>query len=63
MDRFLEYAQGDAEFADYLRAVDAIIEDRTSVGLFDVPDIMYRDCFEDGMAPEEAAEEAIEGYW
>jgi hypothetical protein len=49
----------DREFRMYMRRVDACLEARIGLSSGDLPDACYRDMFEGGMEPMEAAKEAI----
>ncbi len=46
-------------FAEFMAAVDRVIQARFGVSADDLPDFCYRDSFEDGMTPRQAAAAAI----
>lgn len=53
---FLDYAGGDKPFAKWLGAVDALVEARVGLGIFDLEDFMWRDAFDAEQTPADAAE-------
>ena len=59
-DYFNHYACGKPDFAAWLRAIDALILDALGVGLFDLPDVLLRDMFDDGMTSAEVAADMID---
>ena len=50
------------EFSEWLKAVDWIVTGRLGFGIEDMPDTCTRDRFEDGMEPDEAAEDIMEEW-
>ncbi len=46
-------------FEDWMKQIDAIISARTGLTHDDLPDVCYRDWYEDGMSPKRAASAAI----
>ena len=57
-DQFPDTAD-DISFRQWMRQVDVILIAEFGVGSADLPDIMYRDLFDDGTSAEYAAKEAI----
>ncbi len=51
---------GENKFTPWLKKVNDIIGKRTGLDLNDLPDFCYRDAFEDGATPSQAARDAIE---
>ena len=49
----------EARFKEWMAKVDANISKRVGLSLNDLPDICYRDLFEDGASPSTAAGDAI----
>jgi len=47
-------------YETWISDVDAVLVRKVGVSSADLPDILYRDLYDDGHSPEEAAEEAIE---
>ena len=45
---------------EWMEQVDACLVRRVGVSSADLPDVPYRDLFDQGSTPEEAAEEAVE---
>ena len=58
-DRLFEYAGGHLGFYGFLRLANARISGRVMVGLLDLPDRLWRDAYDDGAHPGDAANEAI----
>ena len=58
-DQALDYAEGDEAFAAWLREVDEIVGRKLQVGIFDLPDLLYRDAFDAGTTPEEYVRENV----
>lgn len=58
-EEFIEYADGDEAFAAWLEAVDARVLQRTAVGIFDHPDYLWRDAFDNDSDPTDAADDFI----
>ena len=58
-DRLFEYAGGHLGFYGFLRVANARISGRIMVGLMDLPDRLWRDAYDDGAHPGDAADEAI----
>lgn len=58
--RIKRYGGADALFEAWLAKVDARVEARCGLGLFDLADVPMRDWYFDGMAPAEAANLALE---
>lgn len=54
----------DQDYAAWLQKVDNHLSSRIGVGVLDLPDRCWRDDFEGGTTPQEAAAEALadEGY-
>jgi hypothetical protein len=46
-------------YKDWLKAVDVVVTNWVGVSLDDLPDWLSRDAYEDGLDPEEGAEEAL----
>lgn len=55
----IEYARGDAAFAEWLREVDREVERLSMVGIFDLSDQPWRDYYEDGLPADVAAREVL----
>ena len=47
-------------FKAWLRQVDEFVNERIGCSLHDLEDYCWRDLYDDGYAPEEAADEALE---
>lgn len=47
-------------FHQYMVAVDREIQARTGLGFLDIEDWTYRDAYDDGVDPEDAAIQALE---
>lgn len=47
-------------FAQWIRKVDIAVSKRVGCSVYDLADCPFRDWFEDGMTPTEAATEALE---
>ena len=58
-DRLFDYAGGHLGFYAFLRVANACITGRVMVGLMDLPDRLWRDAYDDGAHPGDAANEAI----
>ncbi|WP_338929175.1 hypothetical protein WDZ11_22785 (plasmid) [Roseomonas mucosa] len=58
-DRLFEYSGGHLGFYGFLRVANHRISKRLMIGLMDLPDRLWRDAYEDGAHPSEAADEAI----
>ncbi|MDU7519871.1 MAG: hypothetical protein E7K72_00520 [Roseomonas mucosa] len=58
-DRLFDYAAGHLGFYGFLRVANARISGRVMVGLLDLPDRLWRDAYDDGAHPGDAANEAI----
>ena len=58
-DRLFEYAGDHLGFYGFLRVANARIQGRVMVGLMDLPDRLWRDAYDDGAHPGDAANEAI----
>ena len=54
-----EYAQGHLGFFGFLKVADLRIGRRVMVGLMDLPDRLWRDAYDDGAHPVEAADDAL----
>jgi len=50
----LDYAGGDEQFALWLRQIDIHVGKRLGLSVFDLPDVCWRDYFDDGLSPIEA---------
>jgi len=46
-------------FEDWMKKVDKIIESRVGLSSDDLPDVCYRDWYDDGISPDRAANRAI----
>ncbi|MBU2685534.1 MAG: hypothetical protein KKF27_20025 [Gammaproteobacteria bacterium] len=51
----------DGAFDQWMKVVDSLICDELGVGVNDLPDYLWRDAYDDGIAPEDAAEDYIDG--
>lgn len=60
VDRCLEYAHGDRKFAAWLRLVNALCAERYEVGIFDLPDYLWRDEYDNESAPKASLDAAVE---
>lgn len=49
----------DVAFDSWLGAVDRIVNERTGVSVHDLPDMPFRDWFDDGVSAKQAAARAI----
>ena len=47
-------------FESWLARVDAIITNTVGIGMDDLQDMCYRDMYDDGYSPKEAAKETLE---
>lgn len=47
-------------FEQWMKQVDRAVENVAYVSLYDLPDINYRDLFDSGETPDNAAREALE---
>jgi hypothetical protein len=47
-----EYAEGDLEFANWLEAIDLLIQKQVQLSLFDLEDMDLRASFDSGDTPE-----------
>jgi hypothetical protein len=54
------YANGDKPFKAWLRKVDKLVTNELGIGIYDLPDKCWRDMFDGGDSPSEAAQEAID---
>jgi hypothetical protein len=56
--------QSEAAFKKWMSEVDIAVAGRAFVSAYDLPDQPYRDWFEEGLSPDEAAAQALEeaGY-
>ncbi|AOX18652.1 hypothetical protein [Kozakia baliensis] len=54
------YTAGHLGFHGYMRAVDALLQRRAGVGVFDLPDRCWRDAYDDEIPPQEAVAECLE---
>ena len=50
-------------FQTWLRKCDAVISGKVGLGLNDLPDANWRDYFEDGLSPKDAADCAYDDQW
>jgi hypothetical protein len=52
-------------YDEWLKEVDSFVADWTGISLEEMPDWLSRDAFNDGLSPDEAAEEALTqiGYY
>lgn len=46
----------DAPFRDWLKRVNTHVEQAAGFGIFDLPDMPYRDWFDDGLEPDQTVE-------
>tara|TARA_R100000789_G_C2960849_1_gene137882 strand:+ start:499 stop:765 length:267 start_codon:yes stop_codon:yes gene_type:complete len=51
------------KFEDWLRKCDAVVSSKLGLGLHDLADAMWRDYFEDGLTPSQAADCAFDDMW
>ena len=51
----------DGAFDQWMKVVDSLICDELGVGVNDLPDYLWRDAYDDGIAPQDAAEDYIDG--
>lgn len=61
-----EYAGGDPRFAEWLNTVDQMVVQTAGLSMFDFPDALWRDHFDDGLSPRDAIETVAEndgGAW
>jgi len=49
----------DRKFEDWMRAADRYLSDRIRISIDDLPDRPFRDMYEAGTTPEDAAREAL----
>jgi hypothetical protein len=56
----MDYAGGDVRFGVWLRLVDARLGKSLGIGHRDLSDWTWRDAFDDGLSPKEAAVAALE---
>lgn len=56
-EEYLEYAQNDTKFAEWLQEVNSEIEKVIGVGIFDIPDRFYRDMYDAGDSPKKVIKE------
>lgn len=57
--RAIEYGGGDERFTLWLAMADQRVQRGTGVSAFDLADWTWRDAFDDGYSPADAAREAI----
>jgi hypothetical protein len=57
--RSRDYACGDAEFEAWLNKVDALVEARIGLSLFDLEDMMLRYDFDQGLTPKECFQTTV----
>ena len=57
--QWLNYAGGDRYFALWLAIADRHVARKIGLGIMDLADICYRDLYDDGVSPKDAAAEAI----
>lgn len=60
---FDSYCCDSEEFKTWLKEVDRLITNEFGIGVFDLPDRLWRDMFDSGMSAEEAAQDTIENPW
>jgi hypothetical protein len=58
-----EYCADSAEFKTWLQEVDRLVTIEFGIGVFDLPDRLWRDMFESEMSAKEAAQETISNPW
>jgi len=58
-----EYSDNSDQFKTWLKEVDRLIANELGLGVFDLPDRLWRDMFDSEMDTIEAAEEVIENPW
>lgn len=51
------------EFELWLAKVDAAVSAELGLSIDDLPDAPYRDLFDEGLTPEQAAQEVVEDAW
>lgn len=49
----------DEKFDVWMAKVDAAVEKKIGLSVYDLPDLCYRDMFDDGVTPSQAARMAI----
>lgn len=57
---WMKYAGGDAYFAVWMALVNRRVVRRIGIGVLDLGDATYRDWYDDGIDPQEAANLAID---
>jgi len=45
------------DYKEWLKKCDILVSNEFGLGLFDFPDFLWRDCFEDGFEPVDAVEQ------
>lgn len=58
--RAIDYAGGEPEFGLWLAIVDRRVSGTYGLGIFDLQDWAWRDLYDAGLSPTEAAREAVE---
>lgn len=58
-DRAEDYADGDGEFAVWLREVDKIVDASLDLGIFDLEDLDYRTSYDAGDTPVDCVKEVV----
>lgn len=46
-------------FREWMKVVDKLCLERLSLSIHDLPDMLFRDAFDDGVAPEDFFEEEV----
>jgi hypothetical protein len=60
MSEYQDYACGDEAFASWLQEVDAVCMERAGMGIFDFPDRLWRDDYDQALEPKTAFKLAVE---
>ena len=61
-ERIDSYCDGE-EFKNWMETVDLLVTAEFGIGVFDLPDRLWRDMFDSGMSAMEAAQDTIENPW
>lgn len=59
MDRLEGYGDDDPRFQTWMRKVDAIVTRKCGLGCMDLADVCYRDWFDSGTTPGQAARDVL----
>ncbi len=60
MNEYLKYADGDRDFAGWLRDVDTYVKTALWVSIFDLRDLAWRSMYDDGYPATDAAQDIID---